>query len=300
MEVVKETLQALVTRPLRYRQIYRQAGVAPSTGVLLHGPPGTGKTMLAKAMATELNAAFLYLDLPELVQSAVGESERRLNEFVSLARERSPAIMFMDELQAAFGVRYAGGESPGLSQGHSAHDARLVAHLLYLLDEIHADEDHVVVFVGATNVVDMLDPLLLRPGRLDTHIAVPLPDTTARASLVRHVINGEWSSWMTSSALPSSDEQEPVLTLNEILITEFVRRSLGWSGAELRNAMNLFALKVLQEVQNVDLFLSEKENPTVRRGIVQTALLRAHPLTSYSGVELSDLALQALDSAFTR
>ncbi|CCW62337.1 unnamed protein product [Phytomonas sp. EM1] len=301
MEAVKATLQALITRSSRERARYREAGVAPSTGVLLYGPPGTGKTMLAKAMATELNAAFLYLDLPELMQSAVGESERRLSEFVALAREQSPAVLFVDELQAAFGVRYAEG---GGGRGHSAHDARLVAHFLYLLDEIHTDEDHVVVFVGATNVVEGLDPLVLRPGRLDTHIPVPLPDAHARESLARHVVKGEWGSWLTTPpTLATSDaEGGPVFALGEVLIAEFVRRSIGWSGAELRNAMNVFALKVLQNAEkNRVSFRSEPGDPGSKASALSTALIRHPPTMSCSGeVELSELALRALEDAFKR
>ncbi|RNE95014.1 putative ATPase, partial [Trypanosoma conorhini] len=113
LDAVKATLQRLVPRPLRSTATYRRFGVRPSTGVLLYGPPGTGKTMLARAMATELSASFVYIDLPQLMQAEVGESERRLREFFDAARERSPAVMFIDELQAAFGARRGSGPVSG-------------------------------------------------------------------------------------------------------------------------------------------------------------------------------------------
>ncbi|KAG5474388.1 hypothetical protein LSCM1_03169 [Leishmania martiniquensis] len=282
MAHVKETLQRLVTDPIRHRSVYRQFRVRPSTGVLLYGPPGTGKTMLAKAMATELNASFVYMDLPKLVQAEVGESERRLQEYFDIARERSPSLVFMDEVQAAFGLRYAsaagahrhrGGRSVRIDSGGPdasastagstiAHDARLVSHLLRLLDAAQQDEEHFVLFVGATNVVHLVDPLLLRAGRLDTLLEVPLPDPAARESLVRRVVYGEWADWLcerecgTSQACTEGDSvfasapigAEQIENLRAALVEGFVRRSDGCSGAEVRNLTSVFGLQLARVV----------------------------------------------------
>lgn len=201
----KKELQQTALRPLKFESIYRQFGVRPSTGILLYGPPGTGKTMLAKAMATELNASFVYMDLPALIKAEVGESERRLSDFFAVAKERSPAVLFMDELQAAFGVRYSTSHmdpTTGCKGNWSAathHESRLVSHFLQCMDQAREDWTACVVVVGATNVIHQLDPLLLRAGRLDTHIRVPLPDEEARTELIRRVVYGEWSSWFAVS-----------------------------------------------------------------------------------------------------
>lgn len=207
----KKELHQTALRPLKFESIYRQFGVRPSTGVLLYGPPGTGKTMLAKAMATELNASFVYMDLPALIKAEVGESEKRLSDFFAVAKERSPAVLFMDELQAAFGVRYSTSniEPTTGSKGHwsaaTHHESRLVSHLLQCMDQAREDWSACVVVVGATNVIQQLDPLLLRAGRLDTHIRVPLPDEEARTELIRRVVYGEWSSWFAVSSSTFTD-----------------------------------------------------------------------------------------------
>ncbi|KPI88830.1 putative ATPase [Leptomonas seymouri] len=274
MSDVKATLQRLVTDPIHHRDTYRRFHVRPSTGVLLYGPPGTGKTMLAKAMATELNASFIYIDLPELVQGEVGESERRLQAYFDVARERSPSLVFMDELQAAFGLRYAdtavkgsrGNRRPssevrdphrGESSTTSPHDARLVSHLLRLLDAAQQDEDHFLLFVGATNAVHLLEPLLLRAGRLDTVLEVPLPDAAARESLVKRVVYGEWSGWFrceSSSDMSAGDagEAQRLGRIQSALVKEFVRLSGGFSGAQVRNFLSVFALQLARTVSRGD------------------------------------------------
>ncbi|EKG04311.1 ATPase, putative [Trypanosoma cruzi] len=231
LESVKETLHRLVLRPLHSSTLHRRFGIRPSTGVLLYGPPGTGKTMLARAMATELNASFIYIDLPQLIQAEVGQSERRLRGFFDAARERSPSVMFIDELQAAFGTRRAPQGCLG-----STHDMRLVTQFLHLLDKAQEDEEHFTLFVGATNVKEMLDEAVLRAGRLDTLVEVTLPDETARRSMVQRAVYGEWAAWFPANEVASQ----------QALVCAFIKGTVGFSGAELRHAMNVFSLQFIR------------------------------------------------------
>lgn len=293
MASVKELLQQLIMRPLRYKELYQRAGLRPSTGVLMYGPPGTGKTMLAKAMATELNASFMYLDLPELVQCEVGESERKLKQFFTVARERSPTVMFMDELQAAFGVRYADANGPS-ARSSSAHDARLVSHLLCLLDDAQADVEHPVIFVGATNAVRLLDPLLLRAGRLDTLIEVPLPDAEAREALVRKVVHEDWAPWLSAGVVDGEPHQVKVAVLQKLLVEGFVRATDHLSGATIRSMTSVFAVKLLQDVLTKHATLSSSNMPILAPSIFVEELLDAN------GTELSRSATDLMKAAVHR
>jgi tRNA A37 threonylcarbamoyladenosine biosynthesis protein TsaE len=228
LEDVKAALIDLLSAQVKNSAIYRHHGVRPRAGVLLYGPPGTGKTMLARAMATELHASFVYLDLPQLIHAEVGESERVLDEFFAAARLRSPCVMFIDEIQAAFGLRG--------SDGHSAHDARLVSYLLQQLDQSRHDDEHTILFVGATNVVHLLDPALLLPGRLDVQILVPPPDGPAREAQVKRVLVENWQAWR----MPAD--------CVDVLSRSFVDLLDGATGAEIANCLNLFGLTVLSVV----------------------------------------------------
>lgn len=279
LEEAKNTLQQVILLPLQNEEIYRLGGVRPSTGVLLYGPPGTGKTMLAKAMATELHASFVCIDLPSLIKAEVGESEKRLSAFFAAARERCPSVIFIDELQAAFGIRYRE-LSTERGGGKSSHESRLVSHLLQLIDAMHEDEGALVVIVGATNVKSHLDPLLLSAGRLDKHIAVPLPDIQSRRKLFELVIKGDWNSWFSfpsdffgglsatkcwmelliKKGLEFTDSYseeivKPLISVIQLLLSLvqqrlmdiFASESEGLSGAELRNVTTIFATDFLQD-----------------------------------------------------
>jgi len=152
-------------------------GIEPPKGVLLIGPPGCGKTLLAKAIASETKATFLRIVGSELVQKYIGEGSRMVRELFQLARERSPSILFLDELDAIAGSR---------TDASTSADREVQRTLIQLLAELDGfDPLGDVRIIAATNRPDILDPAILRPGRLDRIINIPMPDSKARLEVLK-------------------------------------------------------------------------------------------------------------------
>jgi transitional endoplasmic reticulum ATPase len=171
---VKRELQEAVEWPMKYPVLYDKLGHKMPRGILLHGPSGTGKTLLAKAVATESEANFVSVRGPELLSKWVGESERGIREIFRRARQASPCVIFFDEIDSIAPIRGAGGET--------AVTERVVSQLLTELDGM--ENMHGVVVLAATNRADMIDTALLRPGRFDKIIQIPLPDKDSRKSIL--------------------------------------------------------------------------------------------------------------------
>jgi transitional endoplasmic reticulum ATPase len=178
LDDIKRELQEAVEWPMRFPEMYRQLGHAIPKGILLHGPSGTGKTLLAKAIATESEANFISVKGPELISKWIGESERGIREIFRRARQASPCVIFFDEIDSIAPVRGGGMEGGG---GHSSTE-RVVSQLLTEMDGIQ--EMHGVVVIAATNRVDIIDMALLRPGRFDKVIYVPNPDSKTRQKIL--------------------------------------------------------------------------------------------------------------------
>src|SRR5579885_1350755 len=174
LETVKRELQEAVEWPLKYPDLYTTIGYSMPKGVLLYGPSGTGKTLLAKAVATESEANFISVRGPELLSKWVGESERGVREVFRRARQASPCIIFFDEIDALAPVRGLGGDSMVTE--------RVVSQLLTELDGIQSLSG--VVVLAATNRMDMVDPALLRAGRFDKLLYIPPPDKNARKQIL--------------------------------------------------------------------------------------------------------------------
>ena len=174
LEEVKRELQEAVEWPLRYPDLYAKLGHTMPKGVLMHGPSGTGKTLLAKAVATESEANFISVRGPELLSKWVGESERGIREIFRRARQAAPCVVFFDEIDSIAPTRGMGGDSMVTE--------RVVSQLLTELDGIQALSG--VVVIAATNRADMIDPALLRPGRFDKIVFVPMPDKSARQRIL--------------------------------------------------------------------------------------------------------------------
>ncbi|GGN89690.1 CDC48 family AAA ATPase [Haloarcula pellucida] len=174
LEDTKERLRETIQWPLEYGEVFESMDLDAAKGVLLYGPPGTGKTLLAKAVANEADSNFISVKGPELLNKFVGESEKGVREVFSKARENAPTVVFFDEIDSIATERGGGQTDSGVGE-------RVVSQLLTELDGIEDMED--VVVVATTNRPDLIDSALLRPGRLDRHVHVPVPDEEARRAI---------------------------------------------------------------------------------------------------------------------
>ena len=175
LEDTKERLRETIQWPLDYPEVFDALDMQAAKGVLLYGPPGTGKTLMAKAVANESDSNFISIKGPELLSKWVGESEKGVREVFSKARENAPTVVFFDEIDSIAGERGRG------SGGGSEVGERVVSQLLTELDGLEELED--VVVVATSNRPDLIDSALLRPGRLDRHVHVPVPDEDARKAI---------------------------------------------------------------------------------------------------------------------
>ena len=175
LEEVKRVLKETIEWPLKYNDLFKQAGTAPSKGILLHGPPGSGKTLLAKAVASESEVNFISVKGPELMSKWVGESEKGVREIFKKAKQASPCIIFFDEIDSV---------APKRGMDGSSHVAdRVISQFLTELDGI--EELKGIMVLAATNRPDIIDEALLRAGRFDFHFEIPLPDEDARLEILK-------------------------------------------------------------------------------------------------------------------
>ncbi|XP_075716593.1 ATPase family gene 2 protein homolog A isoform X1 [Rhinoderma darwinii] len=218
LENVKLKLKQAVEWPLKHPDSFIRMGIQPPKGVLLYGPPGCSKTMIAKALATESGLNFLTVKGPELMNKYVGESERAVREIFRKARAVSPAILFFDEIDALAVER-------GSSGAGNVAD-RVLAQLLTEMDGIEQLKD--VMILAATNRPDLIDKALMRPGRIDRIIFVPLPDAATRREIFR----------LRFQSMPID---------NEVNLDRLVLLTEKYSGAELTAVCREAALLALQE-----------------------------------------------------
>ena len=224
LEDVKRELQEAVEWPMKYPGLYDKLGHNMPRGILLHGPSGTGKTLLAKAVATQSEANFVSVRGPELLSKWVGESERGIREIFKRARQSAPCVVFFDEIDSIAPIRGAGGET--------AVAERVVSQLLTELDGM--ENMHGVVVLAATNRADMIDPALLRPGRFDKIIQIPLPDKESRKSILE--INAKRIPAITEKNNPQRVDFDKLAEITD-----------GLSGADTASIANTAVSLIIHE-----------------------------------------------------
>ncbi len=231
---MKDTIDALremVELPLRHPELFQRLGVDPPKGVLLHGPPGTGKTRLARAVANESEAKFFHIAGPEIMGSAYGESEKKLRELFEEAAKNAPSIIFIDEIDSI---------APKRGQVTGEAEKRLVAQLLTLMDGIEPRQNLVVI--AASNRPEAIDEALRRPGRFDREIVVGVPDERGRREILGIHTRG----------MPLADG---------VNLDELARRTYGFVGADLAALTREAALEAVRRIMP-KINLSEQTLPT--------------------------------------
>ncbi|MFL6426282.1 MAG: AAA family ATPase, partial [Nitrososphaeraceae archaeon] len=225
LEEVKRELQEAVEWPMRYPNLYKELGHLIPKGILLHGPSGTGKTMLAKAVATESEANFISVKGPELISKWVGESEKGIREIFRKARQASPCVIFFDEVDSI--APHRGGRSMGEDGvGGATGMERMLSQLLTEMDGIQ--EMQGIVVIAATNRADMIDPALIRPGRFDKIVYVPNPDKKTREKILSIYTKGK-----------------PIG--RDIDLKKIAEKTEGFSGADVSAIVNTAISLVLHE-----------------------------------------------------
>jgi transitional endoplasmic reticulum ATPase len=220
LEGVKRELQEVVQYPVEFPEKFEKFGMQPSKGVLFYGPPGCGKTLLAKAIANECQANFISIKGPELLTMWFGESESNVRELFDKARGAAPCVLFFDELDS---IARARGSSGGDAGG--AGD-RVINQILTEMDGMGAKKS--VFIIGATNRPDIIDPAVLRPGRLDQLIYIPLPDEGSRTNILKSVTRKS----------PVSEEVD---------FTYLARTLHGFSGADITEICQRAAKMAIRE-----------------------------------------------------
>jgi len=226
LEKVKQELQETVQYPVDHPEKFLKYGMSPSKGVLFYGPPGTGKTLLAKAIANECNANFISIKGPELLTMWFGESEANVRDVFDKARAAAPCVMFFDELDS---IAKARGGSSGDAGG--AGD-RVLNQILTEMDGMNTKKN--VFIIGATNRPDQIDTALLRPGRLDQLIYIPLPDEPSRLSILKAAL-----------------KKSPVSA--EVNLAYLAKSTHGFSGADLTEICQRAAKLAIRESIDADI-----------------------------------------------
>jgi len=240
LKQVKQELMESVEWPLKKPEVFKKMGIKPPRGILLYGPPGCGKTLLARAVATESEANFISIKGPEIFSKWVGESEKAIREIFRKGRTAAPAIIFFDELDAIVPKR-------GLGYADSGASERVISQLLTEIDGIESLQN--VLVIAATNRPDILDPAVMRPGRFDRLIYVPSPDIESLKEIFS----------IHTKSMPLS---------RDVVLEDIARKAQGYSGADIEAIVREAAMNALRE---------DMESTEVSRRDFDVALERVGP-----------------------
>lgn len=235
-----EKLREIVELPLRHPEVFQRLGIEPHNGIMLYGPPGCGKTLIAKALASESEANFFSINGPEIMNKYYGETEARLREIFKEAKENAPSIIFIDEIDAI---------APKREEAFGDVEKRVVAQLLALMDGL--SERGNVIVIGATNRPESVDPALRRPGRFDRELEVGVPNLEGRIEILQIHTRG----------MPLSDD---------INLKKLGAELHGYTGADIKALCREAAMKALKRyLPEID-FESDKISPEILEKMVIT------------------------------
>ncbi|RZN62790.1 MAG: AAA family ATPase [Methanonatronarchaeia archaeon] len=218
LEEELKKVREMIELPMKKPELFQRLGIEPPKGVLLHGPPGTGKTLIAKAVANESDAHFISIGGPEIMSKYYGESEKKLREMFEEAKENSPSIVFIDELDSI---------APKREEVSGEVERRVVAQLLSIMDGLEARGE--VVVIATTNQINLVDPALRRPGRFDREIEIGVPDKEGRREILEVHTRG----------MPLSDDVD---------LDNFSERTHGFVGADVESLTKESAMNSLRKI----------------------------------------------------
>jgi len=255
LEALIQKIREIIELPIRHPELFERIGIEPPNGVLLYGPPGTGKTLLAKAVASETDANFISISGPEIMSKFFGQSEENLRKLFEEAKENSPSIIFLDELDSL---------APKRDEGKNQVESRVVAQLLSLMDGLKGRGE--VIVIGATNKVNNIDIALRRPGRFDREIEIKVPDSNGRFEILLIHTRG----------MPLGED------VNLRLIAE---KTHGFVGADIKSLCKEAAFLAIREIiPEIDL-----DEPVPEVVLNQLKIKMSHFLEALTNIQPSAL-----------
>ena len=269
LDNLKEELKEAIEWPLKHADLFIKAAIKPPKGILLYGPPGTGKTLLAKAVASTSESNFISIKGPELLSKWVGESEKGVREIFRKARQAAPCVIFFDEIDAIAPTR------SGSDRGDSHVTERLVSQMLTEIDGL--DDLKGVVIIGATNRPDIIDKALLRPGRFDRLLEIPIPDNYTRKQILQVHL-----------------KKKPLGA--DVNIDKLVELTDSFTGAEIEALVNAAAIAAVKEHVIVREQKEQNKNQKTDTSITDTS--KTQEIKENKIIEELEISMKHFESSF--